>query len=150
MGGGVIVGIGSDFGADRLGLDIATALETHPDLKRSRCRVVACRAPAMGLPGLLRGAPWAVLVDAVRGGEFGRVMRLRAEDLVGDAAPASTHGFGVAATLALLDSLGELPKRVAILGVVVDGSAQSPDDEWVQIGVAAVLAELPRLAASAH
>lgn len=94
--------------------------------------IYCSRAPAADLPALLRGAPWAVLIDAVRAGaEPGTPLQIEADDLADDAAPASTHGVGVSATLALLDLLGELPVRVCIVGIEVGEYPGEPPQDWV-------------------
>ena len=143
---GIIVGIGSVYGPDRIGFDILEALRGEPRLRGLGCGIYRCRAPAADLPALLRGAPWAVLVDAVRAGaKPGTPLHIEAGDLADDAAPASTHGVGVSATLALLELLGELPLRTCIVGIEVGEHLGEPPQDWVARGVVAVVEAVDRL-----
>lgn len=145
---GVVIGIGSDQGPDRIGLEIVAALREEASLGPPAVRVYPCRAPATELPVLLRDCDWALLVDAVRaGGEPGTVLHLDAVDLAHDHCPASTHGLGVSATLALLQLLGELPPAVAIVGIEVGPVEHPPTAQWIAAGVAAVQATVARLQA---
>lgn len=143
---GVVVGVGSDYGPDRIGLEIVAGLQNEPRLRQRAVRLYCCRAPAVELPVLLRGVPWALLVDAIRSdGRPGMNRYLHADDLADDASTASTHGVGVSTTLALLDLLGELPPIVRIVGIEVGGSGSAPPRAWVKTGVAAVYEEVARL-----
>lgn len=146
MNQGVIVGIGSEWGVDRIGLDIAAALADEPYVGALGCRLYRCDAPARLLPTALRDAPWALLVDAVRSGRpLGSVWRVSLKDLKSDFGGASSHGIGVAATLELLAALNALPARMSIVGVEVGFEAQAVPKVWIESGCRVAIEELRRL-----
>ncbi len=145
-GSGVIIGVGSDYGPDRIGLDVVAALESELVLQRRGVSLRRCRAPAVDLRGMLHDVPWALLIDALRaGGRAGSPRCLRMDELADDVCAASSHGLGVSATLALLDLLGELPPVIRIVGIEVGEGHCAPDPRWIKAGTMAVHAELERL-----
>lgn len=147
MSGGVIVGIGSELGADRIGLDIAAALESDSTVRGLNCAIHRCLAPARVLPSVLPGAAWALLIDAVRsGGEPGTVLRLSLDELANDQDRASSHGIGVSATLALLKALGEVPESTVIVAVEVGAETTTVPAAWIEDGRKAALAAIEQLA----
>lgn len=149
MSAGVIVGVGSDCGLDRVGLDILTALGEAPRRVPLGIGLHACRAPAATLPAVLPGAEWAILIDALRGdGSPGTVTALEPGDLASTRHGNSSHGLGVAQTLALLSALGRMPARTIIVAIEVgtDEFAQVPP-AWIDVGCEAVLGQLRRFCA---
>jgi hydrogenase maturation protease len=113
-----VIGIGSPFGGDRAGWDVAEALDRRPP-PGVALRSVLCRAPAAELAAQLRGAGLAVMIDAVQDGrEPGTVSTLDAAALR-TARRLSGHGVGVAEVLALLAALEELPSSPHLLSVSV-------------------------------
>lgn len=146
MSGGVIVGIGSELGVDRIGLDIVDALANEPFVGSLNCSLYRCCAPARTLPSVLPGAPWALLIDAVRaGGQPGTALRVERDDLASDQDSASSHGIGVSATLALLDLLGELPNRTVIVAIEVGSDTAAPPSAWIDAGCQAAATALEQL-----
>lgn len=119
----IILGIGSPFGADRLGLEAAAALQHHLRLRPfipGRLDIKACDRPGASLLNHLRGAEFAVLVDAIIGRRPpGSIYRLEAGEAASAASPVSSHSLGLAETLALGEALGELPSRLVLYGVEV-------------------------------
>ncbi len=69
---------------------------------------------------LMEGASHVILIDAMRSGAVpGTVRRLQDEEIEMEAALLSSHGFGVAESLALGRTLGMLPARLVLYGVEV-------------------------------
>lgn len=144
----MVVGIGSEYGLDRVGLAVVSLLRSQSWPREQGCTLHACRAPGAELPGLLRKASWAVLIDAVCGGGEAGVPRLLAvADLANDLRGTSSHGVGVATTLALMKQLGELPLRMAIIGIEVGDRVGAVPAAWLQAGADAVRDQAIRLAA---
>lgn len=75
-------------------------------------------ADELDLLGLWDDADLAVVLDATRSGvPPGTVTRVDLDDGDGTKRPASTHGIGVAGTLAIARSVGRAPRRVVLVGV---------------------------------
>jgi hydrogenase maturation protease len=79
--------------------------------------------PGMALLDHLRGHAHVILIDAVLSAEHrpGTWLTLQREELALLVSPASSHGIGVAEALAMGETLGLLPQRLDIWGVVVAG-----------------------------
>jgi hydrogenase maturation protease len=121
-----VVGIGSAWGADRVGWDVAERLAAAlpPDLEVARCD-----SPA-ALLGLLEGAQRAVLVDAVvTGAAPGTVGRWAGREVLEPRAAWSSHGLDVAGMLALGEALGALPAELVLYGIEVDPQACAPGQD---------------------
>jgi len=90
--------------------------------------VVAWTGDPMGLLDHWTGFDRLVLIDAVvSGAEPGTTRRFGPDAPFAESAGASTHGFGLAATLALGRALGRLPERVEVWGVeAVEFAADAP------------------------
>ncbi len=113
-----IIGLGSDFGDDRVGFRAIEALGGHalPPL----CTLHLCGNPAADLLPLLTGVQHVILIDAVvDGGGAGRVRPCMEGELTRTAA-ASSHGVSVASMLTLAGVLGGLPPTLTMLGVTID------------------------------
>lgn len=123
-----IIGIGSPFGDDRAGLEVARLLaESAPP----NCEVIASDRPGVGLVDLMEGADAAILVDAVTSGapagtlheiEFGDLSRHPMRFV-------SSHDMGIAAAIELARRLGRAPRKGGVLGVeIVPALARSACD----------------------
>jgi hydrogenase maturation protease len=109
-----IIGVGTPFGDDRAGLEIARCLVAAPP---RGCEVVATERPGTELIDLLGGTDAVILLDAVRSGAApGTIHDLALADLVQPGAAVSSHGIGIAETLALAGALGGLP-RGRLIGI---------------------------------
>jgi hydrogenase maturation protease len=115
--GAKILAAGSWHGDDRAGWKIVGRL--RPDLPPG-VEALALADP-LELLEHLEGCTHLVLVDACRtGAQPGTIIRLSWPDSeLNSAAGSSTHGFGVAAALALAAALGRLPAKVVLLGLEV-------------------------------
>jgi len=119
-----LVGIGSPFGADRLGWLAVERLAPHlPAGVEPR----PLDRPGPALLHELEGLDRACLIDAARGDHpIGHLYRLRPTDLATVASGPSTHALGLAETLTLGACLGLLPPDVLILAVET-GGAHDPE-----------------------
>lgn len=109
---GVVLGVGSPFGGDRVGWRVVERLAAAGE---TRARLEALDRPGPALVTAMAGAAFAVIVDAVRPAPApGTVHRLTYSDDLPARSPASSHGFGVAEALALGQRLGQLPPWVVI------------------------------------
>ena len=116
MTGLVVIGIGNSFRRDD-GVGPAVAAELiGRDL--DGLRVITCAAETAALLDAWDGAALAVLVDAVLGGEPGRVRRCSL-DYLADAVPVSSHDLSVRQAYDLGRALGRAPQSVLVVTVDV-------------------------------
>ncbi len=116
-----IIGIGSPFGDDQIGWEAIEAIRRSGLLEcfpQGLVNVQTCDRPASGLLMLMEGAAHVILIDAMRSGAApGTIRRLQDKEIEMEAALLSSHGFGVAESLALGRTLGMLPVRLVLYGV---------------------------------
>jgi hydrogenase maturation protease len=124
--------IGSPAEPDNLGFLAAHTLQGHFD--QAQVEVMAFDRPGPRLIEHMRGADTVILVDAVKSGAApGTLHRLEGRALDGLVAHhTSTHGFGLAETLALADKLEDLPPHLKFVGLEV-GTKPPSTDEIVQL-----------------
>jgi hydrogenase maturation protease len=138
-----ILGIGSPAGDDRAGWAAAGAIRASAWYRSRAARVtVACLdRPGPALLAAMHGATRVVLIDAIRSGAAAGTVRCVDLDRIAiqESAGVSSHGFGLAETLALGQALGMLPPQLALFGVEA-GEANGGEDLS-----AAVRAALPAL-----
>jgi hydrogenase maturation protease len=113
-----IIGIGSPFGDDAAGLEVARMLAQKPP---PNCEVLVADRPGTGLLDLMDGASAVFLVDAVRSGARpGTLHRLSFDELARCTAHfVSSHELGVAASVQLARKLGCAPAQVSVLGIEI-------------------------------
>ncbi len=126
-----LIGIGSPFGADRLGWWAVERLAPRlPPAVEARC----LDRPGPALLTHLEGLDRACLIDAARGDRCpGHLYRLRPEDLATAPAAPSTHALGLAGTLTLGAQLRLLPPNLLVLAVETgpeDTSARPLERAW--------------------
>lgn len=112
----LIVGVGSDFGYDQVGLLVARALAD----KLPNCRVIEARSP-LELYNCVADIKQLHIVDACRGnGPSGKLycQDWRSAQLQ-SALFSGTHDFDLVTTLKLVDELVGLPPYVKIWGIDV-------------------------------
>lgn len=117
-GSHLLVGIGSPFGDDRLGWLVVDEIERRGmSSAHTRC----ARAPA-DLLDWLEGVDRLVVCDACQGGgTTGSWRRFEwPTTSIDDVAFCGTHDMSLAATLALAEQLGSLPKQTTIWGLTVE------------------------------
>jgi len=117
----LILGVGSPFGADRLGWQAVEALARLPlaaQFPHLDIRFEQSDRPGSRLLALLGQADAALIIDAMRSGlPAGSVRRFSLDELSAESGLMSTHGFGVADALALGRTLGGLPGEIVVVGI---------------------------------
>ncbi len=140
-----IFGIGSPYGADCVGWQAAELLQINQFVRRYPEGQVAIESfdrPGISLITAMRGAEMVILVDAmVAESEPGTLRRVESADLIRRADSLSTHSVGVAEALALGEALGDLPLRVVLFGVEMEG-LEPEDDSWYPLLEGALHREL--------
>lgn len=115
-----VLGIGSPFGADRLGWDVVDALARRDDWPPGRVVFACCARPGGELLAALERPGLLFLVDAMRSGTTpGTVRCLRPAEILRDSALISGHGFGINSALSLADALGTLTAEVRVCGIEI-------------------------------
>ncbi len=120
-----IIGIGSPFGDDCVGWDTVDQLAEEEWVRTRReagtLVIKKLDRPGMSLLEDMRGHDHVILVDAVVSNKHspGMILKLQPEELVPLEVPFSSHGLGVAETLAMGKTLGILPRRLEIWGIVI-------------------------------
>lgn len=148
-----VIGIGSPYGADRIGWLAIERLRTSEAAARWGPRVQWRTAdrPGAGLLAQWRGAAQVILIDAmVSGAAPGTVRRFAAHELSQAQALWSSHGFGVRAALALANALGERPARLVVFGVEIEPGHGSAGEDELPALLDAVSAEIEELLEAAH
>lgn len=138
-----VVGVGSPHGADRYGWQVVDRLaeEIGPESPGSAgVRLVTSDRPGLALLDLIRDARTAIIVDAVAGGEQGRVVCLDKHQLLVECANLSTHAFGVAEALALGQVADVLPIDILLVGLETGEQplAYTPPEEAIETAVAII------------
>ena len=146
----LIVGIGQAFrGDDAVGVEIVRCWQIeHPETAaQPSVQVELSGLPGLNLLTLFEDVDNAILVDAViSGGKPGSLYELTSADLANfGPGEASAHGWGVAETLALAETLGDerMPKEVHILAMEVEDV--SPGSQLSPVVEAAIPAAIQRL-----
>ena len=125
-----IIGIGSPFGADRLGWDAVSQLKQYPGIQAIDLNLLSLQTldrPGTGLIDYLAAADNVILIDAVKaGGKPGSLVRLEGDQIESVQSLTSTHGFGVAETLSLARVLNRLPDNLVLIGMEA-----GEDPEWL-------------------
>ena len=113
-----IIGIGSPFGDDAAGLEIARVLAGAPP---PNCEVIAADRPGAALVDLLEDADAAILIDAVRSGAPpGTIHEFQFDELDRCAAHfVSSHDLGIAAAIQLAQKLGRAPSVGRVIGIEI-------------------------------
>lgn len=119
-----VIGVGSPFGADRVGWEVVDAL-ARPEAwgagsAPARVSYARCGRPdsrlleAFAQPGLL------ILIDAMRSGRPpGSIRWFVAQELMADGGLISSHDFGIKSALSLASALGNLSAEVLICGIEI-------------------------------
>lgn len=123
-----IIGVGSPYGDDTLGLQAIGRLQQERDRFPPHTGFHALDRPGSMLIPLLEEADTAVIIDAMQAQQPpGTVLRLTPDDLIREETLPSSHNLGVAETLALARVLGVMPEKLLIYGVQAGSGAALPD-----------------------
>jgi len=112
-----VICLGSYQGGDAVAWRLADTLQATPDVL-TEFEIVCCASPAQ-LVSLCAGADALAIIDASPDLEPGSVRRLSEDELV-QGLSYSSHGMDLFIALGLARALGDLPARVAIVGIGVD------------------------------
>jgi hydrogenase maturation protease len=121
-----IIGIGSPFGDDAVGLELARRLAEAPP---PNCEVIVADRPGTNLIELLQDIEIAIMVDALRSRAApGTLHELSFDELVRSAGRlSSSHELGVVETIQLAHKLGRAPASGKVLGIeIASAPAQTP------------------------
>jgi hydrogenase maturation protease len=114
----LVVGIGSPFGDDAVGLEAAHRLAGAPP---RGARVIVADRPGVDLIDMFEDAEAVILIDAVRsGGCPGEVHDLSLAEISALAPQlVSSHGLGLGEAIELARRLGRMPACGRVLGIEV-------------------------------
>ncbi len=118
-----VIGIGSPFGGDRLGLELVHHLQMDGGRVEGVDYLVEDR-PGLSLIELMQGYRQVILVDAILSddGEAGSVRHLDQQQLTELSQNGiSSHVAGVAEAVALGAALDDLPRQLDLVGVEIRG-----------------------------
>ena len=127
-----VIGIGSPFGDDQIGLLLIDELRGEQQLQPylgTALELLALDRPGAGLLAQFEGVKSTVLIDAVVSGSQAQAGELHCwsdvEQFQGVQKIVSSHGLGLAQALELGLTLGTLPERLLILGIDIDPAQQA-------------------------
>ena len=117
-----IMGIGSPFGDDQLGWQVAELLKKAPPLKmylNQRLDIQISDRPGLALLMAMEGVETLYLVDALKtsDNQTGQICRIESENLIADEKFFSTHGFDVTSAIKLASALEKLPPEAIIYAI---------------------------------
>jgi hydrogenase maturation protease len=125
-----VIGIGSPYGADRLGWLAIEQLEANrfsAAFPPGMVQLQSCPSPAQ-LPALLQPGTAVLLIDALQDRPLGEIQRLSWQDLRQAPLISGSHGLGLREILPLIEVLYSSPERITLLGIGVgDIQAGLPD-----------------------
>ncbi len=111
-----VIGIGSPFAGDSLGLQLVEQLKLR-FANQPEVTFKLLDRPGPLLLEAMRGFDRVLLVDALLGEPPGTLRVLAIDDLLDNAGGVSSHAFGVAETLALGRQLAMLPANLTVWGI---------------------------------
>lgn len=143
MSGVAVIGIGSPFGADRLGWDVVERLHSDDADVTFEC----WNGPLPGLVERFRELDAVILVDAALNDEpVGLCRILTSVQLAGHGLCWSSHGLGLEDAIALGRALHALPAKLIVVAAEVgDATLPAPPELAVHNAVAAVTSGLQSL-----
>jgi hydrogenase maturation protease len=116
-----IIGIGSPYGADQAGWRLVETLKRELDLHsctNGSLNFIKCDHPGLMLLDMLSGLDYAILIDAVEGGQKGNIIQVDKQGIL-ENSRLSTHSLGVKEVLLLGSRLDSLPQDFDLIGVEV-------------------------------
>ena len=141
-----VIGVGSPFGADRLGWETVQLLQRRPvlaSLQPACLSLLQLDRPGAALLDYLSGAEEVIILDAMKnGGRPGQLLRLTGEAVGQAPVKLSSHGFGLRETLNLARVLGESPGQTWLMGIEVGEQEHYLPGGWVERLAKAVEAEI--------
>ncbi|HSJ47693.1 MAG TPA: hypothetical protein VLA26_02495 [Gammaproteobacteria bacterium] len=126
-----VIGIGSPYGADRIGWLAIEHLEANhfcAAFPPGRLQLQACPSPAQ-LPALIQPDTAVLLIDALQGRSLGEIQRLSWQQLEQAPLISGSHGLGLREILPLIEVLYSRPEPITLLGIGVGDGFAEPLDE---------------------
>ncbi len=126
-----VIGIGSPYGADRLGWLAIEHLEANrfcATFPPGMVQLQSCPSPAQ-LPALIQPGTAVLLIDALQGRPLGEIQRLSWQELVQAPLISGSHGLGLREILPLIEVLYSRPEPITLLGIGVGDGFAEPLDE---------------------
>ncbi|MDT8385015.1 MAG: hydrogenase maturation protease [Gammaproteobacteria bacterium] len=125
----LVIGIGSPNGSDTLGWEIVERLQQDKTLRQQAgLSFLSLDRPGTSLIEAMQHTDRVILIDAMATGQPpGRLVKLKIGDITANAQAIarnhhhSSHNLGLAETLALADTLQQLPPQLLILGLETRG-----------------------------
>jgi len=143
-----IIGLGSSFGDDRVGWEVAQAVTSAhwpQNGEHNRIRVECLDRPGPAVVGRLGEADCVILIDAMRSGApAGTIRQLGIDEIAAASSTHSSHGFGLAQAIALARALDSLPRQLILFGIEADsfsGDGLSPPVKAAIPGLVARITE---------
>lgn len=142
-----VLGVGSPFGLDQVGWHLLEALQQSSRLKpylTERLLLEVVDRPGVNLLRYFQNAQYVLLLDAVLDDDcpVGEAKRYSMDEIRHVESLQSSHGFGVQEVLSLAETLGQLPKGLAIFGVSIGSACENTKIDWdAAISVLAVSLE---------
>jgi Ni,Fe-hydrogenase maturation factor len=124
-----IIGLGSPYGADRLGWMAIDQLQAGGFPQRfppGLLHLGSCPSPAH-LPALIEPGAALLLIDALQGVPLGDIVRLSWRELAQAPLLSGSHGLGLREILPLIESLYGLPAQAVLFGIGMGDAAQAPE-----------------------
>ncbi len=126
-----VIGIGSPYGADRIGWLAIEHLEAShfcAAFPPGRLQLQSCPSPAQ-LPALIRPDTAVLLIDALQGRSLGEMQWLCWQQLEQAPLISGSHGLGLREILPLIEVLYSRPEAITLLGIGVGDGFTEPLDE---------------------
>lgn len=115
-----VLGIGSPFGDDQVGWNVAEALKAY-FLTYAHVIIESHDRPGVRLIELMSEASTVFIIDAVKSNsEVGTIHQLKNNEIFESEHRFSTHDIGVSQALQLGRALNVLPDNVILYGIEID------------------------------
>ena len=130
-----VLGVGSPFDLDQIGWRLLEALQQSPRLKPyldEQLMLEVVDRPGVNLLRYFDQAQYVLLLDAVLDDDcpVGEAKRYSLDEIRRSGQLQSSHGFGVQEALSLAETLGQLPKRLEIIGISVGSDGENTKIDW--------------------
>lgn len=120
-----ILAIGSPYGDDRLGWEIAKRL---PDFLSADITIQALDRPGLSILSYLSNTSLVLLIDAIHSGTPpGTIHWLTGDDIPKTDSPASSHNIGISEVYQLGKVLNILPQQLHFCGIEMDPNWHSQE-----------------------
>ncbi|MEX2495957.1 MAG: hydrogenase maturation protease [Woeseia sp.] len=145
----LIVGIGSPFGADQLGWQVIDELQQRTQIIErppQQYELVKLDRPGAALVETMRGYEQVILIDAVQSGQSrGTPVVLTADEIIRNNSNLSSHGFGIADSIALASALQQLPDKLILTGLDIGSISEYAFTKQDVIGLGVRIMQLTGL-----